>query len=232
MIDEHESESLGVYVLDVLDEREKERVDQHLASCDACRAELGELIELRDLLGEVPPELFLDGPPEDGELMLRRTLRKVRGTPATSRRTRFTQIAAAAAVLAAVALGGGVVLGRQTGTTAVALPPPAPVTATPVPGTKVISGGEDGARLTATVVPAAGWVRVNVSATGIAAGRRCRLVVVSKSGRTEVAGSWLVSPQAAVKGTNVDGAALIAPEEVAAVQVRDFAGQTLVTAPA
>ena len=38
------------------------------AICAACRAELHALSELEAALGEVPPEAFLDGPPEGGDL--------------------------------------------------------------------------------------------------------------------------------------------------------------------
>jgi anti-sigma factor RsiW len=231
MNSQHQTEALGAYVLGALDQREADEVTDHLASCPECQAQADELTGLRDALGEVPPEAFLDGPPEDGDLVLQRTLRRLRAAKAGARRTRVA-LGSAAAVLALVAaLGGGVLLGRQGTTSVGALPPPAAsATPTPVPGTRVIFGTQGGARLNVTVTPAAGWVRVNASATGIAAGERCQLVVVARSGDTEVAGSWLVSPQGAINGTNLDGSALIPVDQVASVQVRDFAGQTLVTA--
>jgi hypothetical protein len=71
---------------------------------------------------------------------------------------------------------------------------------------------------------------VNASVTGIPAGQRCKIVVVSRSGAREVAGSWLVSPAAATTGTNLDGAALVAPDSVVAIEVRNSDGYTFVAA--
>ncbi len=73
-------------------------------------------------------------------------------------------------------------------------------------------------------MPAAGWVRVNASVTGIPQGQKCVLVVKSKSGDTEIAGSWLVGPKAAKNGTNLDGSALVAPDQVASVAVMSTSG--------
>ncbi|NUT53841.1 MAG: anti-sigma factor, partial [Saccharothrix sp.] len=88
-----------------------------------------------------------------------------------------------------------------------------------------------GARMTVRVEPAAGWVRVNASVAGIARDEKCRLFVVAKDGSRQEAGSWLVSVAGERDGTNLDGSALIAPEDVAAVEVRDFDDERIVTVP-
>ncbi len=84
-------------------------------------------------------------------------------------------------------------------------------------------------RLTASVVPAAGWVRLNASVTGVAAGRKCRLAVVSRDGSREIAGSWTVSAKDEADGTNVDGSAAVAAQDVVAVEVLTAAGEQLVS---
>jgi anti-sigma factor RsiW len=230
---EHVTESLGAYLFGALEEREVRAVDDHLATCAECRAQLDTLTELHGALGTVPPEALLEGPPDDGDLLLRRTLRRVREEKRASQFSRRAMVGAAAVVAVAIALGGGVLLGRGTGPSQQAALPPPPVSATTpslVPGTKVASAVQDGVRLNVTVTPAAGWVQLNASVTGIPAGQRCRLVVVSKSGQVEVAGSWLVSPKLAANGTNLDGDALVAPADVASVQVQNFDGHTFVVA--
>lgn len=232
---DHPTEALGAYVFDALDQRETRDIDEHLAGCTTCRRNVEQFRHIRNALGEVPPEAFLDGPPADGDLMLRRTLQKVRAETLAGSRTRSLLVTAAAVVAVAIALGGGVLLGKGDGqSTPVALPPQATgaPTTTAVAGTERWTGSHDGAQLVVTVTPAKGWVRVNASVTGIPAGQKCQLVVVSRTGQTEVAGSWLVSPRAATEGINLDGAALIAPDQVAAVEVRSFAGQTWVSASA
>jgi hypothetical protein len=228
------SEALGAYVLGALDERETREVEAHLATCPDCRTYVDELRALSDALGEVPPEAFLDGPPEDGDLVLRRALRQVRVEKESGVRARRLLVSAAAVVAVAIALGGGVLLGKGSGqSTPVALPPQstgATPTATTVAGTRQMFGRNGGASLVVTVTPAVGWVRVNAAVTGIPAGQKCQLVVVSKTGETEVAGSWLVSKKGSISGTDLDGAALVPPDQVASVQVRNFAGHMFVAA--
>jgi hypothetical protein len=98
------------------------------------------------------------------------------------------------------------------------------------PGTRTgtVVDPRTNARLTASLTPAAGWVRVNASITGIPAGENCRLLLVGRDGRREVAGGWVVSPQSAADGTNLDGSVAIPPDDVVAVEVRDTAGKTFV----
>ncbi|WP_441247114.1 anti-sigma factor family protein [Kitasatospora sp. McL0602] len=225
---EQSAELLGAYALGALEPEEAASVGQHLLDCPACRQEVAEMQELERVLGEVPPELFVDGPPQGGDLLLRRTLRQVRAERGAGRRRRWAVAGVAAAVAAAALLGGGVLLGRGT--------EPAPqvaAVAPPPPGTRVASVSDPGtgARLTLTVTPAAGWVRVSAAVTGIPAGERCHLVVTGRSGARTDAGSWLVSPAGAKSGTTLDGSALVAPADVASVSVVNEAGRTFVTAP-
>jgi hypothetical protein len=125
---------------------------------------------------------------------------------------------------------GGVVVGRQAGSTTSQAT--AAIGAAPVAGAKVVSATEPstGARLTATVQPAAGWVRVNASVTGVPAGQRCRLVVVTKDGHREIAGSWVVSAAGERNGTNLDGSAIVNPAQVAVVTVENTDGEPFVSA--
>jgi anti-sigma factor RsiW len=226
------------YVADELNRQEKEVVEEHLETCTECREEVDVLRELQQLLAEVPPEILLDGPPDDADLLLQRTLRQVRAeSSAAEGRRRYLATAAAAAV-AAVALVGGVLVGRVTlsennQSVAASAPPGGPATAAPAaPGTRYASATDaaTGARITAAIVPAAGWVRVNAAVTGIPAGERCRLVVVGKDGTRETAGGWLVSEQGADMGTTLDGSALIAPDDVAGVVVQNMSGKQFVEA--
>jgi anti-sigma factor RsiW len=223
----HHTQSLGAYALGSLEEPEAGVVAEHLAHCADCRAQLDELTELRELLGEIPPEAFLDGPPDGGDLVLPRALRRINQEKAAGHRKRTLSITAAAAVVALAALGGGILIGRG-GDTQPSVAAAGPTTSN-VPGTQQLTGADAGAKLAATVVPANGWVWVHASVSGIPAGQKCRLVVVSRSGQTEIAGSWLVpaNPASAIK---LDGSALIAPADVAAVEVQNLAGHVFVRA--
>jgi predicted anti-sigma-YlaC factor YlaD len=240
MID-HDRELLGAYTLGGLDGEEERAVREHLAGCAACRADQADLAAMQEALGEVPPEAFLDGPPEDGDLLLQRTLRQVRAEKAREGRRGGALAVAGVAVIAAAALGAGVLLGHGTSGTTTAEPSPSPspspvASVSPTPaGTRVLTATDpaSGARITATLVPAAGWVRVHASVGGIPAGKRCQLLVVPRGGGAPVlAGSWLVSPKGAQAGTDLDGTALVALADVGAVQVSTVEGQRLVTAQA
>ncbi|MFL6077461.1 MAG: anti-sigma factor family protein [Mycobacteriales bacterium] len=242
-MNEHDRELLGAYTLGVLDGEEEQAVREHLAGCASCRADQAELAAMREALGEVPPEAFLDGPPEGGDLLLQRTLRQVRAEKARQGRRGGALAVAGVALIAAAALGAGVLLGHGTAGSRTAepssspSPSPSPVaSASPTPaGTRVLTATDpaSGARITATLVPAAGWVRVHASVSGIPAGKRCQLLVLPRDGGTPVlAGSWLVSPKGAQAGTELDGTALVAPADVGAVQVSTVEGQRLVTVQA
>ena len=218
MID-HEKDLLGAYVLGVLDADEHGAVASHLDDCAACRREVDDLRDLEAALGEIPPEAFLDGPPPDGDLLLRRTLAEVRAQSA--RRARFGRAAwaLAAAAVVAIALAGGIVIGRSE-----------PAASTPPIAAPLVGSATDartGAAMIVTVGPAAGWVRVHATITGVPPGSQCRLYVVAADGSREPAGSWLAGPGE----TAVDGSALMAPGEVTAVQAETYAGEILVAVP-
>lgn len=233
---EHDNTSLAAYALGALDPQEARSVETHTAGCDECRAELAELAALEAALGEVPPEAFLDGPPEGGDLLLQRTLRQVRAqraeVVAQTRRPRRLLVAAAALVLAAAALAGGTLIGRASVVAPQAGPTPSAPAST-VAGTRTVSAADSttGVSLAGTVIPAAGWVRVHIKVSGVPQGTPCVIQVVPRSGAPVVAGSWLVSAKGARDGTTLDGGALVAPGDVASVDIVTTDGRKLVSAP-
>ncbi|GAA2609826.1 anti-sigma factor family protein [Paractinoplanes durhamensis] len=218
------------YLMEMLTPDEKRRADEHLATCAECRDEIESLQEWSTALRDIPDEMLLDGPPEDADLLLQRTLRQVRQESSGGRLRRLAVLTTAAAAVVAVAIGGGVLLGRGTAPTGT---PQAQATASSVPaGTKVVNAvdGGTGAQINATVIPASGWVRVSATVAGIPAGERCRLEVVSKDGEPILAGSWLVSAAGEANGTTLNGSALIDPTQVASVRVVNMAGKQYVSA--
>ncbi|WUD73077.1 zf-HC2 domain-containing protein [Streptomyces sp. NBC_00510] len=224
----HDGEALTARVLGALNEEEARAVDEHVVSCRPCAAELGELRSLAQALGDVPPEAFLDGPPEGGELLLQRTLRQVRAERAGARRRRWAAAGVAAAVVAAALLQGGVLIGEHRAGQAVrppaAAPPPGPVR------TASATDPSTGARLTVRLTPATAWVRLHARVGGIPAGEHCLLVVVARDGSRQIAGSWVVSPTGEGHGVILDGSAAVAPEDVAAVLVETAGGTAYVSA--
>ena len=188
------------YVMDMLTPEQKRRADEHLAGCPECRGEIGSLQEWSSALRHVPEEMLLDGPPDDADLVLQRTLRQVRQEAAGSRRHRLAVLTSAAP--ASVPPGTRTVTTVDTGT---------------------------GARIDATVTPAVGWVRLSATVGGIPAGQKCLLEVIGRDGREILAGSWLVSPAGEANGTTLNGSALIDPAQVASIRVVNTDGKRLVS---
>jgi anti-sigma factor RsiW len=215
---------LGALALGLLDPDRTRAVEQHLAACAACRRDLEDLTAVTHLLGEVPPEAMLDGPP-DGDLVLRRTLRQIRAEAAADRRRRLVPRVAAAAAAVAVALGGGVAVGRATAPEPVVVAAPA----APAAGAVTLRGdGPSGVTMAAVVSPAAGWVRVSTTVRGIPRNERCQLVVLARDGHRAVAAEWLSSARGETEGTQLAGAAIVAPDQVAGVAVQNEAGREFV----
>jgi anti-sigma factor RsiW len=238
--DPHETylADLAGYVFGVLDQAEVGAVEEHLGTCDICAAELPRLQATVAQLDEVPPEAFIDGPPEGADLLVQRTLRRIDSARPGPGSGRWRGLAVAA-VAGIVTIASAVLIGRETAPNKTAQgfpvvsPSPSP-SASVVPGTKVFSATDarTGARLTAQLVPAQGWVRISVAVTGIPEGQRCVLYVVPRHGRPVQAGSWLVSAAGARQGTALQGTALVPADQVAAVTVSNTAGKTFVTAAA
>ncbi len=216
----HDPVELGALALGLLAPEQAHAVQRHLTGCAMCRREYEELTEMTGALGELPPEAFLDGPP-DGDLVLRRTLRQIRTETGARRRRRVLSMVAAAAVVVAAIAGGGVAIGRAS--VPLVPPPGSAVGAVMLAGT-----GPDGVTMHATLGPASSWVRLTASVAGIPAGQRCKIVVVARDGSQEVAGSWVVS--GAPGGVTLDGSAAIALSDVAAVAVQNEAGKEFVRA--
>jgi hypothetical protein len=233
---EHDRSQLGAYALGALEPDEAKTVHEHLASCAECREELAEFEELKRFLGEVPPEAFLEGPPADGDLLLQHTLRRVRAEsatepieagPAAPKRSSWLVAAAAMVVIAGAALGGGVLIGRQT-----AEPVAGPPVTTPI-GTKqgTATDTSTGTTMTATVEPRTGWSWVDVRISGLQAGYDCVLRVTDKDGKVYTAGSWRVSQKAARDGSKFGGGVLIPIDRVKSVDLLTLQGRRLISTP-
>jgi len=220
---EHDPVELGALALGLLDPDRTRAVEQHLTTCAPCRRDLEDLTAVTDLLGEVPPEALLEGPP-DGDLVLHRTLRQIRIEAAAERRRRLVPRVAATAAAVALLLAGGVTLGRAT-----APEPVVVASAAPRDGAVTLRGdGPSGVSMAAMISPAMGWVRLSATVRGIPAGERCRVVVLARDGRREIAASWLASAKGEKDGTQLDGAAIVAPDQVAGVAVENEAGKQFV----
>ena len=167
--------SLGAYVLGALDPDERERFEEHLEHCPLCIAELAEFARLPALLDLVQPEdvqpVAVTPSPELYD-RVSAAVRKEQPRPRPVRRW----LVAAAAVLAVLGVGTGVVVwatGAGNVDTATAA-------AGPIRAIVVASEQNDGSVF-----------EVNVA--GLRPGENCRLVAVDADGGHHPAGEWSVS---------------------------------------
>jgi anti-sigma factor RsiW len=227
---EHDPATLAAYALGGLDPVEQAAVQAHVAGCPECQLEVREFTNLRLALDEVPPEAFMEGPPPaGGDMLLQRTLRRVRAEDPPARRRGWAPaaITVAAAIALVAAVSGGVVIGRQTAPQEVAGGP-----TTSVPQDAVQAKATDqktGATMSVTLVPKAGWVMVHAEVKGIKPGLNCELRVVPRTGDSVLAGSWRTSEQGWTEGTPLDGTALVDPTVVKAVEVVTAEGKKMVS---
>lgn len=178
--------------------------------------ELNETTMHREPPFDLPPEAALDGRPDGCDLLLQRTLGRVRHEKARECGRRQNFAAAVSTSLLAVALAGGMVIGRHlTGDS----------------DEFVVGGIANGASLSAVITPAEGWSRLKVNVKGVQAGEQCWLVVTDVHGGRFVAGSWIAGSGEPGRGVTLDGAALVAADELSAVSVETLDGRVLVSAP-
>ena len=169
--------SLGVYVLGAAGTEERQRLEAHLPTCPACRAELARLAPLPGLLAGIP-ESMRDTAPSPGR-QTRSPGRQAR-RPARVLRPGGTRLraAGAAACLAAAAVTAGFLLSSGSdGQHAAAL-----TLASANPATHVSA--------TATLTATSWGTSIQLQVRGLPENVECRLVVRSRTGRTEVSGVW------------------------------------------
>ena len=211
--------SLGAYVLGALEDRERDRVDDHVAGCPACREELETLIPVRSYLARVSTEelLELDAPAPPVALRTR-----LRIAVRAERRRTLRRRTAAVAALAAVVMAAAVAWRAGEGRPAADRPP---VVAGPA-ATAADAGTGVRATVAATQRPWGTELRVRLS--GAARGERCRLVARARDGRTDVAATWWTTYTGSAELT---GAAAIPAADLVALDVMTTAGRRLVRIP-
>lgn len=197
--------SLGVYVLGAADAGERARVEAHLPGCPACQAELMALAPLPGLLAGVPSDLRPEGKGPGAAA----------GRP--HRRWRVAALAASVAAVAGVA-GGFWLAPAARGTGAETAPRPATVT---------LSGANPAMRVSATAaLTATSWgTSIQLNLRGLPLNVRCRLIVHSRAGATEVSGVWAAWSEGPI---SVPASADWRPSDIASLEVATPA-RTLVT---
>jgi len=186
--------SLGVLVVGALEPEERPALESHLSSCPSCSAELAQLSVLPDVLRRYdsgPGAADAAEPAGFGE-----RLRSAGSDLAALRRQRARRRRMGAAAGLVAASVAAVVL--------VAVRPPE--TGRPeAAATTAVATARPGSTVGARFVmrPNSAGTRLSASVHGVGPNQRCSLVAVGRSGRREVAASWIASytGTATVEGT-------------------------------
>ena len=203
--------SLGVYVLGAADTAERQRLEAHLPTCPACQAELTRLAPLPGLLAGIPESIRDTARSRVGPAWSRGRPAWSPGRPARRPERalrhggpRLRWAAGAVACLAAAAVTAGFWLSSG-------------------------SGGQHGAALTlvgtnpathvsatATLTETSWGASIQLQVSGLPENVECRLVVHSRTGRTEVSGVWDAWQNGPV---SIPGSASWRPSDIASLQV-------------
>ncbi|MEP7025753.1 MAG: zf-HC2 domain-containing protein [Actinomycetota bacterium] len=219
---------IGAYSLGLLDDRDRQAFENHLASCPSCGAELAELTPMASLLSGIGPvPAAADQPPpapQVVDLLSRRAA-------AQRRRSRWQLGVGAAAGIALLAGGGaaGVAVAAQSGKA------PAPLVA--IQGTPH-SATDAGTGVKATVgLVSMGWgTQVTLDLAKVHGPLECELVAVSRTGEQQVILGWRVPPAGyGVPGHPdhllLEGGTAILRSDLAKLVVKVVHGRTLVSIP-
>lgn len=191
------TERLGVYALGAADAAERVLIESHLPSCRSCREELEGLAPLPGLLASVPLSLLRTGPAPVGPMPAGgpRHARVAPGPRAGTRSARpgrgltgpWRRVAGVAAA-AVLGVGGGFWLAQ----TSVSQPGAHQAAKGSRPGAITLSGANPvtHVRVRVTLTRTSWGTSIRLSAQGLPLNRSCRLIVRSRAGGTEVAGTW------------------------------------------
>ena len=210
--------SLGVYLLGAADTAERQRLEAHLPACPACRAELTRLAPLPGLLAGVPesmrdtarplgrPARSPGGPAQSPGRLDRSPSGpdRRRGRAVRHGGTRLRRAAGVAACLAAAAVTAGFWLSSGSGGDhAVVL---------------TLTGSDPATHVSATAtLTATSWgTSIQLQVSGLPQNVECRLVVRSRTGRTEVTGVWDAWQDGPV---SIPASASWRPSDIASLQV-------------
>ncbi|AGL14082.1 zf-HC2 domain-containing protein [Actinoplanes sp. N902-109] len=221
---------LGGYLLGGLDDGDSDRLDAHLLTCDACRAELDRLAAVPELLRALPraqgPATIAPGA-RPSQVRIEGLLSRMRSENARERRRLLVRrLAVAAAVLLVAAVSGSLVLNRERSD-----PPARPQAAPSQSQPRVVASFEAaaGSGLTGeAVLTGKTWgVEVNLTMHQLAGEGPFVCQVRTGGGRSEQAAIWGPTPSGNAK---VTGASSIQLPNVSIVAVTDTAGHVLGTA--
>jgi Putative zinc-finger len=222
---------VGAYALGILDRRDSARFEEHLMKCRSCSHELEELSSVAALLSHVDADslVFAERSTRDP----RRVDALVREVQAERRRAKAKQGLTLAACLALVIAGAVVSVSLGYGRADL---PGLPRTSLAAQKLHAVNRST-GAEATVRVEPKRWGSQVTLQVTHVTGPATCRLVAVSKTGRSEVVMGWSVPPEGYGTPAQPDplvlyGGTDLAPADLERFEVRTVNGNLVVSVPA
>jgi Putative zinc-finger len=203
---------IGAYIVGALDSAGRDQVTRHLAACPGCRADYDDITPVRKSLGLLAlaagepgvrrqPLGPLPDPPTDARLL------QTRRTPAGRPAARRWLTAAGTALAAAVAAIALLISSGAPARTFRAVD-----TATGVSGRAQLHDTPAG-------------TQINLTATGLPANERCKLVAVTRHG-TDIAGTWTATYHGSAQ---IAGTTAFRPGQLTALRIESDTGSLLLT---
>ena len=217
---------VGASAMGLLEERDRQAFENHLADCSSCAAELAELSPMAALFRGIEPVEAGNEPAEAkvADLIQRRVTQQRH-----RRRWQLALGAAAGIVLIGGGIGVGIAAAPQNG-------PPAPL---PLALTGQLHSATDpgtGVAGTVGLVAKAWGTQVTLDLSKVHGPAECELVAVSRTGERRVVMGWLVTaPGDGVPGHPahlvIRGGTSIPRSDLSRVDVDVVNGRTLVSIP-
>lgn len=217
---------VAAYSLGLLDAKDREEFEAHLAQCQTCPAELSEFVAMADLFAGIEPVEAASDQPDEAAIV---DLVSRRARAARRRSRQWIGLAVAASV---ALLGGGIAAGIAAGTQQVVH-----AASNQIVGTRH-SATDPSTGVTGTVgLLTKSWgTQVTMKLGNVTGPLDCQLIAISKSGERRVLVGWLV-PAAGygVPGHPADlfieGGTSIRQHDLSQLKVQVVHGQTLLTIP-
>jgi len=221
---------IAVYLLDALEPPEAGQMREHLAICQDCRTECGELCGLPALLSTLTSADIEDivTPAELPDDLCDAVIAKA----AAYRRKHAWYQRSLAVSVALVLIVGGVLSGRAiTGRQAAQAPAAAGQATAPRPAAAVTVSATDPdthVHASASLTPNDWGTQIRLELTGVAWGQQCMLVVSSVDGQRDTAATWVATYRSALI---VTGASAIPTRQISHLDIVTMAGTRLVALP-
>jgi anti-sigma factor RsiW len=224
---------IAAYILGALDEPDNTAFEEHLLDCPRCQLDLVELQDVPDLLDAVKhdaPALLV---PVPGPQVLTSLLEEASRSRLRRRRRQWVgAVAAAFLIVAAPAVTIVLTSGDPSPIASAPVNVRIEPTETPPPASEephVLNGvgGEMEANMT---MLAQEWgTQIDVDLRGAVGPRKCELVAVSSRGETQTVTNWTVPKGGRNEPLKLSGGTSFQPGDITRVEVRDDAGQVLLS---